>query len=532
MSRKGLSMRKVREILRLRFEAGLTTREVAQSCKVSCATVSEYGTRFREAGLGWPPPEEMDDATLERLVRARLEQRPHLRPMPDTQHLIKEMKRSGVTLHLLWLEYREDNPDGYGYTQFCHFYHEAKSKLDVTLRQEHKAGEKLFTDYAGDTLTLTDPRTGAKGPVYIFVAALGASSFTYAEGVLSMNLPSWIDSHIRTFEFLGGVPEIVVPDNTKCAVIKPDRYEPDLNPEFAEMAAHYGVAIIPARVRKPRDKAKVEKSVQFVERAILAVLRNRIFFSLTEINEAISELLDKLNSRKFKRIDTTRGELFEQLDKPALAPLPPTRYYFGEWKTAKVAIDYHIALDKHLYSVPFQIFGAHVEARLTATTVEIFHKNRRVATHIRSYVQGGCTTNPDHRPPSHQKHLEWTPERITSWAATKGPKTGELVRRIIDSRVHPEQAYRSCLGIIRLADKFTCERVEAACTRALRCNAISYMSIKSILDKGLDRMPLKDVPEYIPLEHANIRGKDYYQNSTAAEPPMRHVTLQAWKERN
>lgn len=264
MTREGLSMRKVREILRLRFEAGLSTRAVARSCKVSCSTVSEYGIRFKEAGLVWPVPEDMDDATLERLVRARIKERPPLRPMPDTEHLIKEIRRSGVTLQLLWLEYRAANPDGYGYTQFCHFYHEAKSKLDVTLRQEHKAGEKLFTDYAGDTLTLVDPRTGAKTPVYIFVATLGASSYIYAEGALEMNLPSWIGSHVRTFEFLGGVPQIVVPDNTKCAVIRPDRYEPELNPEFAEMAAHYGVAIIPARVRKPRDKAKVdERQLEF-----------------------------------------------------------------------------------------------------------------------------------------------------------------------------------------------------------------------------------------------------------------------------
>ena len=522
-------MRKVREILRLRFEAGLSTRQVARSCKVSCSTVSEYGIRFKEAGLRWPPPEDMDDATLERLVRARIEKRPHLRPMPDTGHLIKEMKRSGVTLHLLWLEYREDNPDGYGYTQFCHFYHEAKSKLDVTLRQEHKAGEKLFTDYAGDTLTLTDPRTGAQTPVYIFVATLGASSYTYVEGTLEMNLPSWIDSHVRTFEFLGGVPQIIVPDNTKCAVINPDRYEPDLNPEFAEMAAHYGVAVIPARVGKPRDKAKVEKSVQFVETAVLAALRNRIFFSLTEINEAIGELRDKLNNRKFKRLDTTRAELFEHLDKPALMPLPPSRYYYGEWKTAKVAIDHHIVLDKHFYSAPFQFTAAHVEARLTARAVEIFHNGRRIATHIRSYRQGHFTTNPDHRPPKHQKHLEWTPARITSWAQSKGPATGELVRRIIESRRHPEQAYGSCLGIIRLADKFTCERVEAASARALRCNAISYTSVKSILDKGLDKLPLKDAPEYTPAPHANIRGRDYYQNS--AEPLKRNVTVHSDKGR-
>lgn len=262
---------------------------------------------------------------------------------------------------------------------------------------------------------------------------------------------------------------------------------------------------------------KVEKSVQFVETTILAALRNRTFFSLAEINEAIWELVDKLNSRKFKRIDATRAELFEQLDKPALLSLPPTRYYFGEWKTAKVAIDHHIALDKHFYSVPFQFTAARVEARLTATTVEIFHKNRRIATHIRSYKHGGFTTIEDHRPPKHQKHLEWTPARITSWAATKGHGIAELVRRIIESRRHPEQAYRSCLGIIRLADKFTSERVEAAAVRALRCNAISYTSVKSILDKGLDKLPLKDIPEYKPIEHANIRGRDYYNTPTKKE---------------
>ncbi|MCL5104957.1 MAG: IS21 family transposase [Armatimonadetes bacterium] len=391
------------------------------------------------------------------------------------------------------------------------------------LRQEHKAGEKVFTDYAGSTIPYIDPKTGKVVQTNLFVGALGASSFIFTEATLDMTEPNWIGSHIRMFGFFGGVPEIIVPDNTKTAVTKPDRYEPDLNQSFSEMATHYGAAVIPARIRKPRDKAKVEKSVQFVETAILAALRNRTLFSLTEINEAIGELLDKLNSRKFKRIDATRAELFEQLDKPALGPLPPTRYYFGEWKTAKVAIDHHIALDKHFYSVPFHLTAARVEARLTATTVEIFHKGQRIATHIRSYQQGYFTTNPDHRPPKHQKHLEWTPARISSWAATKGPKTGELVRRIIESRRHPEQAYRSCLGIIRLADKFTCERVEAASARALRCNAISYTSVKSILDKGLDRQPLKDAPEYIPIEHANVRGRDYYQNSTATstEQPLK-----------
>lgn len=528
MSRKGLFMRKVREILRLRIGNGLTTREVAASCKISTSTVNEYEKRFHQAKLQWPLPKDMDDAALERVLRARPATLKHHRPMPDTNYLIKEMKKPHVTVHLLWLEYREQHPDGYSYTQFCNYYNKAKKKVDVTLRQHHKAGEKLFTDYAGDTLAVTDPRTGSQKPVYIFVSTLGASSCTYAEGVLNMSLPSWIDSHIHSFEFFGGVPEIVVPDNTKCAVIKPDRYEPVLNREFADMAAHYGTAIIPARVRKPRDKAKVEAGVLLVERWILAALRNRTFFSIQEVNEAIGELLDKLNSRKFKNIDATRDDLFERLDKPALKPLPATRYEYADWKTAKANIDYHIALEKHFYSVPHHLVGEQLDVRFTATIVEIFHKNVRVASHMRSYIEGGFTTDPRHRPKSHQKHLEWTPSRIISWAKTKGPHTAALIKRILDEKPHPEMGYRSCLGIIRLADKYTLERVEAASQRALRCNAISYTSVKSILKKGLDKLPLSDTPTYTPSAHANIRGEKYYQ----VLPPMSNVTLENFTKGN
>lgn len=440
MSRKGLSMRTVREILRLRLGVGLSADKVAKSCKISKATVLEYEKRFNESGHTWPVPDDMDDATLSRLVRKPREKSNSRRNMPDMAHLIEEMKRPHVTLQLLWMEYREANPDGYSYTQFCHHYGEAKKKLDVTLRQFHKAGEKVFTDYAGDTLTITDPKNGLKTPVYLFVATLGASNYTYAEGVLSMKTPSWIDSHIRAFEFFGGVPEIIVPDNTKCAVIKPDRYEPDLNPEFADMAAHYGAAVIPARVRKPRDKAKVENAVLVAERWILAALRNRTFFSLTEINEAIAKLLDKLNSRKFKQIDSTRAELFAKLDLPALKPLPESRYQFAEWARAKVNIDYHIAVDKHFYSVPYQLVGEQVEVKMTATFIEILHKGRRIASHIRSYVAGGFTVNRDHRPKSHQKYLEWTPSRIISWAGSKGPNIGALVAKILEMII-PRQRY-------------------------------------------------------------------------------------------
>ena len=510
MSREGLSMRKVREILRLRLQVGLSARQVARSCKVSATTVLEYEKRAREAGLSWPLPEEIDDDRLEHIVRARSGNFTHDRPMPEMDYLLKEMRRSHVTLYLLWIEYRERCPDGYGYTQFCYHYNQARKKLSPTLRQEHKAGERLFTDYAGDTLSFIDPMSGEIIPVYIYVAVLGASNYTYAEGVLSMDLPSWIDSHVRAFEYFGGVPEIVVPDNTKCAVIKPDRYEPDLNPEFAEMTAHYGCAVIPARVKKPRDKAKVEAGVLLVERWILAKLRNRTFFSLHEVNSAIAELLDQLNSRKLKMLSATRRDLFEQLDGPALSPLPQSRYHFGSWHSAKVNIDYHIAVEKHFYSVPHHLVGEQVDVRLTSAMVEILHKNRRIASHIRSYKEGGFTTNPDHRPKSHRKYLEWTPSRIISWAATKGPNTAALVEKILASKPHPEMGYRSCLGIIRLADKYTPERVEAASGRAIRCNAVSYQSVKSILTKRLDRLPLKDAPEYIPPKHTNIRGRDYY----------------------
>ena len=470
MPQEGLSMRKVREILRLRLGVGLSSRQVARSCKVSSSTVLEYEKRAKEAGLSWPLPDEVDDTALERVVRAQLEVTKPGRPVPDINYLAAEMRRPHVTLHQLWLEYKAANPDGYQYTQFCERYNQEKKKLDVVLRQEHRAGEKLFTDYAGDTVPIVDPRTGEVKPAYIFVAVLGASNYTYTEATADLSLPSWISSHIRAFEFFGGAPEIVVPDNTRCAVIRPDRYEPDLNPAFAGMAAHYGTAIIPARVRRPRDKAPVEAGVLLVERWILAALRNRRFFSVEELNEAIWDLLEKLNDRKFKRISSSRRELFEKLDAPALRALPPRRYEFLEWRTAKVGIDYHVCADKHFYSVPYQLVGEQLDVRLSALTVEILYKNRRVASHKRSYVEGGFTTNSEHRPKSHQAHLQWTPSRIIFWAERTGPATAALVKKILESRPHPEMGYRSCLGIIRLSKEYGTERVEAAAIRAVSAN--------------------------------------------------------------
>jgi transposase len=475
--------------------------------------VIEYERRARAAGLSWPLPEDLDDTALERIVRAREGDFRHNRPLPDMSYLISEMKRPHVTLHLLWLEYRESHSDGYGYTQFCNYYRRARAKADVVLRQEHRAGEKLFTDYAGDQLHLTDRRTGELTPVAIFVAVLGASNYTFAEATADMTLASWIGSHVRALEFFGGVPHIIVPDNTRCAVTRPDRYEPELNPSFAEMAAHYSTAIIPARVAKPRDKAKCESAVLVVERWILAALRNRTFFCLAEMNDAIGELLDRLNARKFKAVNATRAELFETLDKPVLAPLPAMRYSFGEWRTAKVNIDYHIAVAKHLYSVPYQLVGEQLDVRLTATTIEVFHKHRRVASHIRSYREGGATTNPEHMPASHRRYLEWKPSRIINWAKRTGPAAAALVEKILESRPHPEMGFRSCLGIIRLGKEFGTQRVEAACARALAARAYSYKSVKSILANGLDKTPVTPNPRQLAFaEHANIRGRGYYRN--------------------
>lgn len=513
MPQEGLSMRKVREVLRLRIGCGLSSRAVAKSCKVGKTTVLEYEARARLAGLSWPLPEGLDDAALERIVCGPPQPPALGRDMPSIDYLVSEMKRPHVTLSQLWLEYKAADPEGYQYTQFCHYYRGAKKKLDVVLRQEHRAGEKLFTDYAGDTIPVTDPRTGKITPAYIFVAVLGASSYTYAEAVTTMDTPSWIGSHIRAFEYFGGVPQIVVPDNTKCAVIKADRYEPDLNPAFAGMAAHYGTAIIPARVRKPRDKAKVEAGVLVVERWILAALRNRTFFSINEANDAIAELLDRLNERRFKKMNSSMAELFETLEKPALMSLPSRRYEFLEWKTAKVGIDYHIWAWGHFYSVPHQLAGEQVDVRMSDLTVEILYKNRRVASHRRSYREGFFTTNPDHRPKSHAAHLEWTPSRIVRWAETTGPATAGMVKRILESRPHPEAGYRSCLGIIRLATQYGKERAEAACVRGLASGVTSYKSIKSILDRGLDSVPMKsETGSPVTARHENIRGSQYYKN--------------------
>jgi transposase len=510
-------MRKIKEVLRLRFDHQQSARQIAKSCGIARSTVKEYLDRAQKAAIPWPLPPEWDDATLEnRLFPPIPLISPEKRQMPLMEYLHQERKKKGVTLQLLWHEYKQGNPEGYQYSQFCELYRQWVEKLDVCLRQEYRAGEKLFVDYAGQTIPIQDSQTGGTREAYLFVATLGASNYTFAEATLSQDLPSWIQSHVHTFEFFNGVTEILVPDNLKSGVTHPCRYEPDINPTYADLAEYYGTVVIPARVRKARDKAKVESAVLVGERWILAALRNHRFFSLKEANQAIADKLQELNNRKFQKLDSTRKELYENLDRPALKPLPEKPYEYANWKKAKVNIDYHVEVDGHYYSVPYQLVRESVEIRFTSTTVEVLFKNRRVASHPRSYRQGGFTTQKEHMPKAHQRYLEWTPSRIIRWAAQTGPHTEKLVTQILESKPHPQQGFRSCLGIIRLGKQYSPQRLEAACSYALSIHGFSYKSVQSILKNGLDQKPtLLPIRESstlpLPLQHPNIRGKEYYQ---------------------
>ncbi|UCF86304.1 MAG: IS21 family transposase [Desulfobacteraceae bacterium] len=504
-------MRKVREIFRLGLKYSMGKRQIGRSCSISHSTVGEYLNQAKTAGLSYDEIERMDDLELERLISNDGPKKSNQsRVQPNWEVIHQELKKKGVTLQLLWQEYKEVHPDGYQSSQFYELYSRWKKKQHVTMRQTHKAGEKMFVDYAGQSVPVIDRNTGQVMDAQIFVAVLGASNYTYAEASADQGLCNWIASHVRAFEYFEGVPQIVIPDNLRCGVSKSCRYEPDINPTYHDMATHYGTVIIPARVRKPKDKAKVEVGVQIVERWILAVLRNHTFFSLTQLNEMIDELLDKLNHRPFKKLEGSRHSCFEAVEKNALLPLPQSRYVFAEWKTAGVNIDYHVELNLHYYSVPYQLVRQKVQIRYTGTTVEIFHKGKRVASHIRCDRPGFHTTQKEHMPKSHQQHLAWPPSRIINWGATIGPSCAQVMETIMKSRQHPEQGYRSCLGILRLERAYCKDRLEAACQRAIAIRGCNYKSIRSILEKGLDKQPLPNRATAPKIEHKNIRGKGYY----------------------
>jgi transposase len=507
-------MRKLREVLRLTMGSGMPERQVGIALGIGKGTVNDIVHRAKAAGVGWPIPDDLDDVALEAKLYPPRVPSGTIRPLPDWAEIHREMAKKGVTLALLWEEYRADNPDALGYSQFCNLYREWTKKLDVVMRHEHKAGERLFTDFAGDTIPIYKRATTMVDfDANLFVSAMGISTLIYAEALTSEALDEWTMAHVNSFEGMGAVPHITVPDNLRSAVTKAHRYEATINRTFEEMATHYGTCVIPARARKPRDKAKVENSVLLAERWIIARLRKRKFYSLGELNEAIRECVAIINAKPFKKIPGSRNSLFAELDRPAMLPLPSQRYEFGEWKSYKVPFDYHLPAVGQYWSAPHHLVGHKVEIRISARSIEIFTKTKRVASHLR--VPGTTkryVTDPAHMPKSHREHAEWTPERMIAWAAKTGPETKAFVAELLASRPHPEHGYRSVLGIIRLEKKHGAERVEKATKRARALRSYSYHSVESILKNNLEDRPL---PERHRTrrnrQHDNIRGPEHYQ---------------------
>lgn len=511
MPTERLSMRHIREVLRLHHSVGMSQRAVARSLGLAQGTVSKYLNRARRAGLAWPlPPELDDDVRLEnRLYPPPSDLPSDKRPQPDWALVHRELRRPNVTLMLLWEEYCDANSDCFSYSWFCERYKEWADRLKPTLRQVHVAGEKLFVDYSGHTLEVIDGTTGEVRSAQIFVAVLGASNYTYAEATFTQSLPDWIASHVRAFSFFGGTARQTVSDNLKAGITRACFHEPMVNRTYADLARHYRTAIVPARPYRPRDKAKVEVGVQIVGRWILARLRNRRFFSLAALNEAVRALLTELNDRSLRSWGRSRRELFDELERPALTPLPDEAYEYAEWKRCRVNLDYHVEIAKHYYSVPYNLVHQEVEARITLRTVELFLRGNRVASHLRSTLPHRPTTVSEHMPSSHRRYRDWTHERIRREAAKVGADADTLIDVILRTRPHPEQGFRSAIGILGLVKRYGRERVDAACARALLLNARSYKSVDAILKNGTDKTP-PTAQEAPILLHANIRGRSYY----------------------
>jgi len=517
-------MRKIKEVLRLKFEAKLSHERIAAATGVSKGAVSNYVQRAIQKSLSWPLPDDLDESALEALLFRQAAPREQY-TQPDFAYLHQELKRKSVTLQLLWEEYHATYGErAYRYSQFCVHYQRFRNSLARSMRQVHGAGEKLFIDYSGDTVAVIDAATGEIRSAEIFVAVMGASKYTYAEATWTQSLPDWIASHIRTFEHLRAVPDLLTPDNLKSAIKKACRYEPEATSTYEDMARHYGTAILPARPYRARDKAAAEMSVLVVQRWILARLRNRQFFSLIELNIAIAELLADLNRRPFKKLPGCRASVFETIDRPAMKPLPPTRYEYAEWLKARAGVDYHVEVDRHYYSVPHALVRQEILVRLTATTIECLFKGRRVAAHVRSYLPGKHTTLPEHMPDSHRRHLEWTPGRLLNWGQKIGTGTRAVVQWQLENRPHPEQGYRACLGLLNLAKTYGEQRLEAACRRALSIGSPTRKRILAILEANLDQHPdlfhaADTAAPTASRSHTNLRGAQYFRSTTTTATP-------------
>ena len=505
-------MRKLRDILRLRLSAGLSYRQIQAVTRASIGLIQKFIATAEVLGLGWPLPVDLDDNQLHAMFYPPAnDDRPARYQPPDCPVIHQSLKHKTVTLQLLWEEYREEcGIRAYSRSQFCDIYRRWQRRQKRSMRQVHKAGEKCFVDYCGPTIPIVDPHTGDIRESQVFVGVLGASNYTYAEATLTQTLPEWLASHSRMFSFFGGSPAVVVPDNLRSAVSKPCRYDPDLNPAYQQLAEHYGIAVIPARPYKPKDKSKAEVAVQIVERWIMARLRHHTFFSLAELNQCIKALLNDLNEKPFKQLPGNRREAFETIDQGELSPLPSYAYEYVDIKAVRVHIDYHVQYGHHFYSVPNEYVGEMLELHVGDRLVTAYFRQRQVAQHPRAHT-AGMTTTKAHMPVRHQKHLSWTPERLTRWAGDIGPAVKSWVTRQLEIKTHPEQAYRVCLGLLNLSKQYPAERLDAACNIANSNDLLRLKQIKSILKRNRDQLPEQvNVAVELPQDHDNIRGPHHY----------------------
>jgi transposase len=512
MPTERLSMRRIRQVLQLHFGAHASARVIAGEVGVGRTTVQDYLSRAAAAGLGWPLAPDLTDGALEQLLFPAPSCKAGARrcPEPDWAALAREMKRPGVSLSILWEEYEAVHPQGYGYSRFCQLYRDFERRLSPTMRQTHVAGHKAFVDYSGKKVPIADPLTGEVRMAEIFVAVLGASSLTYAEATWTQALPDWIGAHVRMFRFWGSAPRLLVPDNLKSGVTKSSFYDPEVNRTYGKMAVHYNVGILPARPRKPKDKAAVEAGVRFAQAYILGRLRNVTFFSLAECNAAIAAAVERMNGREMRRLGASRRQLFDTIERPAMQSLPDDDYEYAEWHLARVGIDYHVEVAGFFYSVPHSLIREQVDTRATARTIEVFHRGKRVAAHARRYGGPRHGTQPEHMPSAHRRYAEWNPERFQRQARDIGPNTEGLILAVLARRPHPEQGFRTCLGVLRLFRGLDAARAEAVSRRAIEIGVLSYASVASILKHRLDQKASPQAADGTPLLHDNIRGSGYF----------------------
>lgn len=510
-ARRELTMRQLRQMLRLHHD-GVSAREIARTLGVARSTIQDNIARAHAAGIGWPLPIEWSDEVLDERLFARSGVKPGRRRYsePDWATLSRELKRPGVNLMVLWEEYRESHPTGYAYSRFCDLFREFERRLSPVMRQHHVAGDKVFVDYSGKKIAIVDPRTGEIRDAEIFIAVAGASNYTFAEATWTQALPDWIGAHVHMFRFFQGVSRLLIPDNLKSGVHKASFYDPEINRSYAMMAAHYGVGILPARPYRPRDKAKVEAGVRFAQTYILGRLRHQTFFSLADANSAIALVLERMNGHVMRRIGLSRSDLFASVERPLLRPLPATDYEFAEWRLTRVGIDYHVEAYDFYYSVPHALIRAQVDLRITSRIIEVFHRGQRVAVHERRYGGRRHGTDPAHMPSAHRRYAEWSPSRFQRWARSIGPNTEALVIAVLTNRPHPEQGFRTCLGVLRLFRGIAPARAEAVADRALAIGALTYKSVASILENNLDRASSPDAESNSVIEHQNLRGPGYF----------------------